>query len=95
MGEDGSWKQKIRQQLSTGPEQVPGLPLVEIAGTNRVLIENHRGVCCYSRDLIRIRVIYGDITISGARLELARMSRERVVITGRIDCVSLTRRTDT
>ena len=91
MGEGGTWKEKLRQQLSAMPEPVPGMPLVEIAGQNRVLIENHRGVCCYGRERIRIRVSYGEIGVSGCNLELARMSRETVVITWRIDCISLHR----
>lgn len=91
MGEGGTWKEKLRQQLSTMPEPLPGMPLVEITGQNRVLIENHRGVCCYGQEKIRVRVSYGEITVAGCRLELTRMSREAVVITGRIDCVSLHR----
>lgn len=91
MGEGRLWKEKLRQQLSAMPEPVPGMPLVEIAGQSRVLIENHRGVCCYGREQIRIRVTYGEISVTGSRLELSRMSKETVVITGRIDCVSLHR----
>lgn len=91
MGEVGNWIDKFRQQMSRIPEPVPGLPLVEIAGQGRVLIENHLGVCCYGRELIRIRVSYGQIAVTGCRLELARMSRETVVITGRIDSITLHR----
>ena len=94
MGEGGTWKDRLRQQLSTVPEPVPGMPLVEIAGQNRVLIENHRGVCCYGREQVRVRVSYGEIAVTGCYLELARMSREAVVITGRIDSVSLHRKGD-
>ena len=91
MGEGATWKDKLRQQLAQSPEPIPGMPLVEIAGQGRVLIENHRGVCCYGREQIRIRVSFGEISVTGCRLELARMSREAVVITGRIDTVSLHR----
>lgn len=91
MGEGGTWKERLRQQLSGVPEPVPGMPLVEIAGQCRVLIENHRGVTCYGRDQIRIRVHYGEVEVTGCNLELARMSREAVVITGRIQCVRLLR----
>lgn len=92
MAERGKWKQKIKQQMELSTEPVPGLPLVEISGQSRVLIENHRGVSGYGREQIRIRVQYGEISVRGCNLELARMSREQLVITGRIDCVSLHRR---
>ena len=89
MGEGGKWVEKLRQRMAMSPEPVPGLPLIEIAGHGRVLIENHRGVIGYSREEIRIRVNYGEIAVSGSCLELNRMSREVLVITGNITCVSL------
>lgn len=92
MGERGKWMEKITRQMELSPEPVPGLPLVEISGQRRVLIENHRGVSGYGREQICIRVNYGEISVRGCGLELARMSREQLVITGRIDCVSLIRR---
>lgn len=91
MRDGGKWTEKLRQQIAQIPEPVPGLPLVEIAGQSRVLIENHRGVCCYGREEIRVRVNYGQIAVTGCRLELARMNRETVVVTGHIDSVTLHR----
>lgn len=70
---------------------LPGLPLVELSGQNRVLIENHLGVTQYGRESISVRVKFGQIRVSGCDLELARMTKEQLVITGRIDGVSLYR----
>lgn len=70
---------------------LPGLPLVEISGQDRVLIENHLGVTQYGRESISVRVKFGQIRVSGCNLELARMTKEQLVITGRIDGVSLYR----
>lgn len=92
MGERGKWMEKITRQIDLSPEPVPGQPLVEISGQRRVLIENHRGVSGYGREQIFVRVNYGEISVRGCGLELARMNREQLVITGRIDCVSLIRR---
>ena len=89
MGEGAKWVEKLRHQMAMSPEPMPGLPLVEIAGHSRVLIENHRGVIGYSREEIRVRVNYGEIAVSGSCLELNRMSRELLVITGNVSCVSL------
>ena len=93
MGERGKWAEKIHRQMALNPEPMPGVTLVEITGQNRVLIENHRGVCCYGKELIRVRVHYGEIAIAGAHLDLARMSREMLVITGHIVSVTLHRET--
>ena len=91
MGERGKWAEKLQRQMALSQEPIPGVPLIEITGQNRILIENHRGVCCYSRELIRVRVQYGEISITGTGLDMARMSREVLVITGRMDCITLHR----
>lgn len=73
-------------------EPLPGLPLVEIAGTGRVLIENHCGVTGYGCREIRVKVSYGQICICGSKLELTRMTKHQLIITGNIDTVSLQKR---
>lgn len=84
------WMDRLAGQIDA--QALPGLPLVELAGQNRVLIENHRGVCAYGREQISVRVSYGEVNVRGCGLELAKMSREQLVITGRIDAVALIRR---
>lgn len=71
-------------------EALPGLPLVEIAGNRRVLIENHLGVIGYGSQRICIKVKKGTVTVCGCHLELQRMTRSQIIITGRIDDVCLT-----
>ena len=82
---------RLVQWADLSSEAVPGMPLVEILGEGRVLIENHRGVTEYGTDRISIRVGFGQIIICGCGLELSRMSREQLVILGRIDGVTLCR----
>ena len=72
-------------------EALPGVPLVEIAGDGRVLIENHRGVVLYDTCMIRVRVKYGQIHICGSELRIAQMTRHQIVIVGRVDSVALCR----
>jgi sporulation protein YqfC len=73
-------------------EPVPGQTVVEIAGENRVLIENYCAVREYSPQRIGVRVAFGTVVIEGCALELRRMTKEQLVIFGRIDAVSLQRR---
>lgn len=72
-------------------EVLPGLPLVEIAGDSRVLVENHGGVTSYSCTEIRIKVHFGLLCVCGTSLKLARMTRNQLVIIGRIDSITLQR----
>lgn len=68
-----------------------GMPLVEIAGEHRVLIENHKGVTLYCPEQVSVRVKFGQICICGKSLTIAQMRAGSVVVCGRIDSVTLLR----
>ena len=83
--------ERLAERTDLQGESLPGQPLVDSYGDRRGLIEHHRGVTEYGRERIRIRGRYGWLCICGGCLELARMTAEQLVITGRIDSVSLIR----
>lgn len=88
-------KQRFKKYLSektVNPELFPVLPIVELAGGRRVLIENHLGVTQYSKEKIGIKMKYGEIQIIGCGLSLEQMTRTKLVVTGRIDEICLHRR---
>ena len=72
-------------------EPLPGLPLIEVAGDRRVLIEHHCGVMEYSTQAIRIKVKYGQICIEGTCLTLTHMTKGQLIISGRIHSIHLLR----
>ena len=88
----GSWMQRLAEGMEMEGEVLPGLPLVEICGERRVLIEHHRGVSRYGSEQICVRVSFGEIAVHGCCLELARMTKEQIVICGQIECVRIVRR---
>lgn len=88
----GSWMARLAECARLEGENLPGEPVVELAGDRRVLVERHRGVTQYSRETIRVKVGYGTVAIHGAGLELRHMSRESLCVWGRIDSVQLERR---
>lgn len=73
-------------------EPIPGLPLVEIAGDRRVLIEHHNGVTEYGTQQISVKVKFGHVCITGCSLELTQMTREQLIVSGQINSVILKRR---
>lgn len=85
-------KRDLWDRLDLPGESLPGQVLVEISGENRVLIEHHCGVREYSRERIGVKVKYGVLQVCGSCLELRCMTREQLVISGRIDCIVLKRR---
>ena len=92
MAQKGYWVQRIAEAADLHGEVLPGMPLVELAGENRVLIECHGGVTEYSPQRICVRVKFGTVSVCGCSLELAVMTKEKLVISGRIDAVHLNRR---
>lgn len=73
-------------------EAIPGLPLIEIMGDRRVLIEHHCGVTEYGCEQISVKVKQGSVCIYGSKLELALMTKEQLIICGFIEGVKLIRR---
>ena len=70
---------------------LPGAPLLELSGDQRILIENHCGITCYSHREIRVNVKFGQICVSGCNLELMQMSASQLVITGSIRAINVFR----
>ena len=72
-------------------EPLPGIPLLELSGDDRVLIENHKCVNSYSPEEISVRVTFGMIHIRGIALVLACVGKDQLVIHGRIDAITVDR----
>ena len=85
-------RQILADSVGLADEPLPGLPIIELAGDYRVLIERHNGVTEYRPGRICVRVSYGLVRICGCDLQLTQMSRSQLVVSGRIDCVQLERR---
>lgn len=84
--------QRLADGADLHTEPLPGIPIVEVAGDRRVLIERHKGVTEYGPQQIRVRLDFGSVCICGTGLQLARMTRQQLVVTGWIDSVQLQRR---
>ena len=65
-------------------EPAPGISMVELWGSGRLLIEHHGGVLAYCPEEILISVSYGQLKVSGEDLTLSLMTRQRMIIQGKI-----------
>ena len=82
------WMERLTEQMDlTGEAELESI--VELVGSRRVLIEHHKGICQYRQDLIGVHLRAGKVCISGSNMEIARMTKEQLVITGRIDEIKL------
>lgn len=88
-GQNSQNQQKRRNWLSDAP--LPGVPLTEIADNRRILIEHHKGIAVYGNHEILVHVRGGFNCIQGNHLQLHCISREKIVITGQVECVKFIR----
>ena len=79
----------VLNSTTVDSDLIPGIPLIEIYGQQRVLVENHRGIVGYEDQEILVRVRYGCICVTGQHLKLAKMCKGKLVITGNISAVNL------
>ena len=91
MKQQRSWMDRLTEGLDISAD-VNMESIVEMAGDRRVLIEHHRGIRKYQPDCIIIKVKFGAVAVCGCGMEIARMTKEQLVITGRIDSVTVQRR---
>lgn len=91
MGKQSAWARRLRDMWDRESEALSLLPVVELCGERRLLIENHGGVVQYGPEKICVRVRFGVICVSGVGLRLCRMQHQQLVIMGRIDAIELNR----
>ena len=87
MGNNGYLRQAVTG-MDLPVEMLSKIPIVEVYGKHRVFIENHYGVMSYSGCEISAKSKCGVISIYGSRLEIVKMTRFQLVITGEIESVS-------
>lgn len=92
MGKGRSFFAYMMERSALDPESVPDQPIIEIAGDRRVLIENHHGVAVYGSEKILVNVKFGAVCVCGCNMEMIHMTKDQLVIYGRIDSVGLQRR---
>ena len=91
MKERRNFLEHISSAAELQDEAIPGLPLIEILGDRRVLIEHHCGVTEYGCNQICIKVRHGAVAVFGTKLELALMTKEQLIISGCIEGIKLIR----
>lgn len=87
-----NWMRRLADEIELDSEPIPGVSVVELAGDNRVIVERHSGIIEYSCDRIGLKVPFGCVYICGCGLHILKMTKEHLVISGRIDTVMLRRR---
>ena len=91
MGRKKELLRRVTEQLNLPDEATNSLPLIEIAGDKRVLVENYSCIKRYCTTNVEILVDFGLFSVSGRSLEILRMRRDQLVIQGQIENIVLRR----
>ena len=82
---------RLMERVGKMEEPIFSLPLIELWGDGRVLIERHGGVIDYGTEKITVRVNYGSVSVEGVELTLCKLCAQQLVITGTIASISIHR----
>lgn len=85
-------ERRTRKQLLSGLAEVFELPsdvVMDVArttlvGTNRLAVENHRGIASFSSELIRIAVPGGSLVVKGRDLLIGTVTATLITVQGQI-----------
>lgn len=61
-----------------------GMPKLTVTGCRRVMVENHRGIIEYGREIIEINGGRVRLRIHGSDLELIAMTKSELLVQGNI-----------
>ena len=78
----------LQRFLASSP-QLSADTLLELVGSERLLIENHKGITQYGKEGICILTSYGTLSIQGCDLEVAQLSKDQVAIIGKLFRITL------
>lgn len=92
MKREGSFYHWLSAGMDLPGESAPWQTITEIVEDQRILIENHLGVKQYSQSQIGVKVKFGQIIICGCNLEISLMTREQLIVSGRIESITLQRK---
>ncbi len=85
------WKDEFADFFDMPGEVMSGLPKITIIGDRKVSIVNHLGITEYSVTRIRIRLGKVEVETCGNMLKIVNITKEEVLIEGRVDKVGFLR----
>ena len=85
--------EKLRDQIpefmNLPDQSLPGVPIVELYGDRRVLIEGHCGISHYGSETVRVKTPCSTLCICGRGLQMSVLSKDQLIITGTVQSISV------
>lgn len=85
---------KLDEILEIPIELSTNTPKVTVVGFEKILIENYKGILEYQEYFVRLSTYIGIININGFGLNLEEMTKDDLLVTGKIDSIDFESITD-
>lgn len=82
---------KIPELLDLPDQTISGVPIIEIYGDRRVLVEGRCTVVQYGSNCIKLRNACGTVCVHGCGLMMVELSQYQMIITGKVENISIAR----
>ena len=63
-------------------------PSIRMMGNEELVLSNHKGIAEYGKEQVRIKSGLGMVKVAGKGLVIKEISREEIVVAGKIDAVT-------
>lgn len=83
----GTMTEELADRLDLPEDVLLGAAKLSVTAGRRVLVENHRGILEYGTEQIVVNIGRGKIRLQGSDLRLVAMSKQELLISGRINSV--------
>ncbi len=77
-----SIKKYLTESIELPNEIVLDVPLINILGKSKILIENFKNIAQYSNEIIKINTSCGVFKITGKNLFLKELNKNKILIKG-------------
>ena len=81
-------KRRITTTFELPREIMLDWPLMRMTGDEELVITNHKGIAEYTKEQVRIKTALGVAKVLGRGLVIKEISRENIVVAGKIEAVS-------
>lgn len=80
-------KEIIAQNTDLPSEIILDVPKITVIGYKEIIIENHKGILSFEKDLVRIRSKLGPIKIEGSGFEILYIGSSTINVRGKFKTI--------
>lgn len=89
MSKARTWMERLSQKMQLPADITAGIPRMELIGSGSFSMEPHKGLLEYGQQRICIGSSIGPVAVTGEKLAVQLMNRQRITVVGSVHRVEL------